>query len=135
MTNTPIDKRKNKSFIINNKSLLKQYALKNQELFGRGIIVVNLLLLDTDITNATALIEDLAGEEPEEPTVHQPISYIPKSNFWFKMLSVKIKKKYKINIQSEKNFDNKFLVVFIKDASIEHFSIYSLKLEKQLPCN
>ena len=133
MTNSsPIDKRKNKSFVINNKLLLKQYALKNYEFYGRGIIVINLLLLNTDILNDIALIDH---EPVEDPTVHQPMSYIPKSNFWFKMLSLKIKKKYKIDIQAEKNFDNKFLVVFIKDASIEHFSIYSLKLEKQLSSN
>ena len=67
-------------------------------------------------------------ENEQEPTVHQPVSYIPQKNFWFKMLNLKIKKKYQIDIQQENNFQQKFLVVFIKDASIEHFSIYSLKL-------
>ncbi|MBE9044212.1 hypothetical protein IQ255_07330 [Pleurocapsales cyanobacterium LEGE 10410] len=128
MTNSSaIDKRKNKNFVINNKTLLKQYAIQNREFFGQGIIVVNLLLMNADLLNGKALF---TLEPGTEPTVHQPISYIPKSNFWFKMLSLKIKKKYQIDIQEAKNFDNKFLIVFVKDASIEHFSIYSLKLEK-----
>ncbi|MGL5938948.1 MAG: hypothetical protein ACRC2S_00955 [Waterburya sp.] len=120
-----IDKRKNKSFVINNQSFLKQYALKNYEFYGSGIIVVNLLLLKTDI------LENLDWENytPElEPTIHQPVAYIPEKNFWFKTINLKIKKKHQINIQSEDNLNNKFLVVFIKDASIEYFSIYSLKL-------
>ncbi|MDJ0592197.1 MAG: hypothetical protein QNJ72_19770 [Pleurocapsa sp. MO_226.B13] len=125
--NSSLDKRKNKSFVINNKYFLKQYALKNYEIFGKGIIVINLLLLKTDKIDK----EDFPNyelENEQEPTVHQPVSYIPQKNFWFKMLNLKIKKKYQIDIQQENNFQQKFLVVFIKDASIEHFSIYSLKL-------
>lgn len=122
-SNPSLDKRKNKSFVINNKRFLKQYALKNHEIFGRGIIVVNLLLLKTDLIKDNDELEyDL------EPTVHQPISYIPQKNFWFKMIGLKIKKKYSIDIKEKSDRDREFLVVFIKDASIEHFSIYSLKL-------
>lgn len=129
MTNNPsIDKRQNKSFIVNNRLLLKQYALKNYEIFGSGVIVVNLLLLETNSVNELGLIDNSLIEQ-SEPTVHQPVSYIPKQNFWFKMIGLKIKKKYQIDIQAENNFDGKFLIIFIKDASIEHFSIYSIKVE------
>ena len=123
-----IDKRKNKNFVINNRFFLKQYALKNHSIFGQGIIVVNLLLLKTDILEEQDLINYEESIGQQDPSVHQPISYIPKQNFWFKMLSLKIKKKYQIDIQAEDNYQKKFLVIFIKDASIEHFSIYSLKL-------
>ena len=94
---------------------------------GKGIIVVNLLLLKTDIIDE----QDLDNQEVEsdhEITIHKPISYIPQNNFWFKMLNLKIKKKYKIDIQEEEETSRKFLIVFVKDASIEHFSIYSIKL-------
>ena len=128
MTNNPsIDKRQNKNFIVNNQLLLKQYALKNHEIFGQGVIVVNLLLLETNSVNELGLIYNSSPEQ-SEPTVHQPISYIPKQNFWFKMIGLKIQKKYQIDIQAKNNFDNKFLIIFIKDASIEHFSIYSIKV-------
>ncbi len=130
MTNNPsIDKRQNKSFIVNNRLLLKQYALKNYEIFGPGVIVVNLLLLATNSINELGLIDNSSIEQ-SEPTVHQPVSYIPKQNFWFKMIGLKIKKKYQIDIQAENNFDDKFLIIFIKDTSIENFSIYSIKVEK-----
>ena len=122
-SNPSLDKRKNKSFVINNKRFLKQYALKKHDIFGRGIIVVNLLLLKTDLIKDNDELED-----DLEPTVHQPISYIPQKNFWFKMIGLKIKKKYSIDIKEKSDRDREFLVVFIKDASIEHFSIYSLKL-------
>lgn len=125
--NPPLDKRKNKNFVINNKYFLKQYALKNYNFLGKGIIVINLLLLKTDIIDE----QDLDNQEVEsdhEITIHKPISYIPQNNFWFKMLNLKIKKKYKIDIQEEEETSRKFLIVFVKDASIEHFSIYSIKL-------
>lgn len=129
MTNNPsIDKRQNKSFIVNNRLLLKQYALKNYEIFGPGVIIVNLLLLENNSVNELGLTDNSSIEQ-SEPTVHQPVSYIPKHNFWFKMIGLKIKKKYQIDIQAENNFDDKFLIIFIKDASIEHFSIYSVKVE------
>ena len=126
-SNFALDKRKNKSFVINNKRFLKQYALKNYDTLGQGIIVINLLLLKEDIIDEEKVAQHERGQE-RELTVHQPVSYIPQKNFWFKMLSLKIKKKYNIDIQSESNLNKKFLVVFIKDASIEYFSIYSLKL-------
>ena len=125
--NLPLDKRKNKIFVIQNKHFLKQYALKNYNLLGQGIIVINLLLLKTDIIEKQD-IPDYETLDDRELTIHQPISYIPQNNFWFKMLNLKIKKKYKIDIKDEEDTDNKFLIVFVKDASIEHFSIYSIKL-------
>lgn len=125
--NSSLDKRKNKSFVINNKYFLKQFAQKNYEIFGRGIIVINLLLLKTDIIDEQTIPSYTEGDA-QEPTVHQPVSYIPQKNFWFKMLNLKIKKKYQIDIQDKSELDKKFLVVFIKDASIEHFSIYSIKI-------
>ena len=120
-----LDKRRNKSIIANNKSLFKQYALKNYEIFGKGIIVVNLLLLKNDNLDELNLVVD--RKNYQELTVHQPVSYIPKSNFWFKMISLKIKKKYQIDIQAEQE-KSKFTIIFVKDASIEHFSIYSIKV-------
>ncbi len=128
MTNiSSLDKRKNKSFVINNRSILKQYALKNSQIFGSGIIVVNLLLLNRESIDELNLTDENL-EEGQETTVHQPISYIPQANFWFKMISLKIKKKHQIDIQAEISSEQKFFVVFIKDASIEHFSIYSMKV-------
>ncbi|MEL7420176.1 MAG: hypothetical protein AAGK10_16615, partial [Cyanobacteria bacterium J06555_3] len=76
---------KNKIFVVKNKALLKQYAQKKQKVFGLGIIVINLLLLGTaDIDELNLLNLDL--EEWQEPTVHQPISYISYDSFWFKMI-------------------------------------------------
>ena len=121
-----LDKRRNKNIIVKNGGLFKQYALKNYDIFGEGIIVVNLLLLKNDDLKDLNLI-DLDNANLQDPTVHQPVSYIPKQNFWFKMISLKIKKKHQIDIQAKRD-DGKFMVVFIKDASIEKFSIYSIKL-------
>ena len=125
--NASLGKSKNKSFIINNSAALKHYAQKNYKLRGEGIVVINLLLLDVDDVEQLNIAENgLLGDA--EITVQQPISYIPKRNFWFKTISLKIKKKYQIDLQTAGIFDNKFLVVFIKDASIENFSIYSIKI-------
>ncbi|WP_319419758.1 hypothetical protein [Pleurocapsa sp. FMAR1] len=89
-----VSKRKNKSFVINNKFFLKEYAFKSHSFWGDGVIVVNLLLLKTDIYNDI----DIANYQPEneqELTLHHPVVYIPKQNFWFKMLNLKIKKNIK----------------------------------------
>ncbi|MEM9508835.1 MAG: hypothetical protein AAGA16_14315 [Cyanobacteria bacterium P01_E01_bin.35] len=127
MTNPiALDKRQNKSFVINNGSILKEYAQKNHAVFGQGIVVVNLLLLTDESINELNL-DDAEFISTQEVTVHQPISYIPQASFWFKMISLKIKKKHQIDLQKQHNLDDKFLIVFIKDASIEHFSIYSIK--------
>lgn len=129
MTNTPaIDKRKNKTFVIKNQLFLKKYALNNFDISGKGIIVVNLLLFNSENIDQIKLSKkDL--KDAQKATIHQPISYIPKLNFWFKTISLKIKKKYQIDIQAEDQAQNKFLIVFIKDTSIENFSIYSIKIE------
>lgn len=124
----PINKRENKKFVINNRFFLKNYAITNYNTFGEGIVVINLLLLKTKILDEENLV-DYFTENQQEQTIHHSISYIPQQNFWYKMLKLKIKKKYQIDIQTEDKHNKKFLVVFIKDASVEHFSIYSLKLE------
>lgn len=121
-----MDKSKNKSFVINNSSLLRKYASENYEILGQGVIVVNLLLLQSDILKAS----DLSNCEPEsdgEISIQYPVSYIPQTSFWFKTLSLKIKEKHQIDIAAKSSPD-KFLVIFIKDALIEHFSIYSLNI-------
>ncbi len=126
--NSSLDRRKNKSLIANNKTMLKNYALKNHEFFGKGIIVINLLLLEIDRFDELNLL-DKEREVAQQPTIHQPISYIPQESFWFKTINLKIKKKYQIDLQEEKNIEDKFLIVFIKDDSIEHFSIYSISIK------
>ena len=125
--NASLDKRKNKSLIAKNQAVLKSYALKNYDHFGHGIIVINLLLLETDKFSELDLL-DSGWISEGEPTVHQPISYIPQASFWFKMINLKIKKKYQIDIQAGDDSEDKFLIVFIKDDSIEHFSIYSISI-------
>ena len=126
--NTSLDKRKNKSLIVKNKAILKNYALRNYDAFGQGIIVINLLLLETDKLNKLNLL-DSDWRSDQEPTVHQPVSYIPLASFWFKMINLKIKKKYQIDIQAKEDSEDKFFIVFIKDDSIEHFSIYSISIK------
>ena len=123
-----MDKSKNKSFIVNNGSLLRKYALENYNNLGAGIIVVNLFLLEADTLNASDFNNyesQRDGELIAYQIISHPVSYIPKTSFWFKILSLKIKEKHQIDI-TVNNSPDKFLVVFIKDASIEHFSIYSL---------
>ncbi len=153
-----MDKSKNKSFIVNNGSLLRNYALKNYNVFGEGIIVINLFLLKTNILNASDLgdyesvsdrdltIYEVRGSRvllkamahggnpqdrlaslPARGLFDHPVYYIPQTNFWFKILSLKIKEKHQIDI-TVNNSQDRFLVVFIKDDSIEHFSIYSLHI-------
>lgn len=119
-----MDKSKNKSFLINNGYLLKNYALENYNILGEGIIVINLFLLETNILE-TSDLANYDSKSDRELTIYHPVSYIPRTSFWFKILSLKIKEKHQIDI-TVNNSPDKFLVVFIKDASIEHFSIYSL---------
>jgi competence transcription factor ComK len=124
--NSSLEKSSNKSFITNNHALLKDYAQKKRQSFGLGIIVINLLLLKTEKIDGLNLLDtDLA--ELNEATIHQPISYIPCDNFWFKTINLKIKQRHKIDLQAENNADQ-ISIVFIKDVAIEHFSIYTLKL-------
>ena len=122
-----IYKSNNKKIVINNQLFLKKYAIKNYELLGQGIIVINLLLLKTDILDELDLANDIHCKE-QDTSVYRPIVYIPKHNFWLKMIGLKIKKKYQLDIQTENKYNQTFFVVFIKDASIEHFSVYSLKV-------
>lgn len=121
-----LDKRKNKQLIVNNQDVLKRYAIKNYELFGKGIVVINLFLLKTDSLQKLDTINSEL-ENTQEPAVYQPVSYIPQGSFWFKIIELKIKKKYQIDIQEQGDLPDKLLIVLIKDDSIEHFSIYSIK--------
>ena len=61
----------------------------------------------------------------EEITIHQPVSYVPYGNFWIRTIAIKISKKYQIDIQ--KSEQDKIFIIFIKDADLEHFSIYAIK--------
>ena len=123
-----LDKRKNKDFVIQNKFYLKAYGQKNQQIFGNGIIVINLLMLEFDNLNKEDL-DKYQVQEEADITLQQALSYIPESNFWFKVLYLKIKKKYQIDIKKKYTTGDRLLVVFIKDFSVEHFSIYTLKTD------
>jgi hypothetical protein len=124
------EKRKNKNFVIQNRSLLNQYAVANFRKFGRGAIVINLVLLDKDILTPEDLQENQASEA-EDITLQQSFCYIPIDNFWFKMLYLKIKNKHQIDLKEQYNFDEQFLVIFIKNTSMDNFSIYTLKSNKK----
>ena len=123
---------KNKEFVVMHKSLLKQYAQKKQQILGSGIIVINLLLLETAKIEELNLL-NFDPDQEEEANVHQPISYIPENSFWFKMISLKIKKKHNIDIQAEEGNGEKVFIVLIKDAAIEYFSIYTISQVDDLP--
>ena len=130
MTNSSqLEKRRNKKFIINNSEALKQYAITNQRRAGIGIIIINLLLIENDILKAKDLDEpSLPPEEDRSSSLKQPIAYIPLLSFWFKIIRLKIKKKYNIDIKKDYDLESKFLFIFVKDAALEKFSIYSVKL-------
>ena len=127
--NSASENSKTKNFVINNRQLLKQYVEKKQDSIGLGIVVVNLLLLATaDSEDLNLSAEDL--ESWQDQSIHQPVSYIPKNNFWFKMISLKINKKHKVDLQVETSIEKTF-VVFIKDSALENFSIYAIKNSKK----
>lgn len=121
-------KRRNKQFIINNSSIIKQYALSKQESLGKGIILINLLIAEEDILTQEDVDNSFVSEEDENLFLQQIISYVPVNSFWFKMIRLKIKKKYRIDIKDNCDFETKFLLIFLKDNSLERFSIYSIKL-------
>ena len=118
-------KSKNKSLIVNNSSLLRPYALENYAMFGDGIIVVNLLLLKTDILDDADLIR-YERKSDRQSSINYPVSYVPRTSFWFKTLSIKIRERYAIELDAIDNREGKFFIVFIKDAVMERFSIYTL---------
>ena len=120
-------KSKNKSFVINNGSLLRKYALDNYAMFGEGIIVVNLLLLKTDILDSSDL-NSFKQKSERDSTINYPVFYVPHTSFWFKMLSLKIKEKYKIELDAADNRNGKIFIIFIKDVVMENFSIYALNI-------
>ena len=124
-----VDKRKNKKFIINNSQIIKQYALTNRKNLGRGIIIINLLLIkDNRLTDRDIDYQPFVSNEEQQFSLKQPISYLPLDNFWFKIVRLKIKKKYEIDIKHDYDLEKKFLIIFVKDISLENFSIYSIKL-------
>lgn len=129
VNSSQIEKRRNKNFIINNSEALKKYAINNQKQSGTGIIMINLLLLEDDILRAKDLeSRPLLSGEDRQSSLKQPIAYIPLVNFWFKIVRLKIKKKYDLDIKTDYDLESKFLLVFVKDAALETFSIYSVKL-------
>lgn len=129
MTNySQIEKRRNKKFIINNSEALKQYAITNRKRAGIGIIIINLLLIEDDVLRAKDLENRPLPSGEARQSLKQPIAYIPLVNFWFKIVRLKIKKKYNIDLKKDYDLESKFLLVFVKDAALETFSIYSVKL-------
>ncbi|ELS02112.1 hypothetical protein Xen7305DRAFT_00018230 [Xenococcus sp. PCC 7305] len=126
--------RINKEFIKNNRKSIKKYALKSQKKFGHGIIVINSTLVQNKFLTEGDLIVASINEDNnsknEENTLIHPVSYIAKNSFWFKILRIKIKKKYKIDIKTDYDLTQKFLLVFVKDSSLESFSIYSIRIDK-----
>jgi|GEM_PF-2005586 len=127
------EKRINKQFIKKNSKSIKQYALSSQEKFGNGIIVINLTLVQNQLLKEQDLIIRSLNQEDksenEENTLIHPISYIVNNSFWFKILRIKIKKKYKIDIKTDYDLAEQFLLVFVKDSALESFSIYSIKVD------
>ena len=128
------ENRKNKQFIRTNGKALKKYALNSQKKFGQGLIVINSTLVENGLLTAEDLIVRNFDEEDEsksvENTLIRPISYLISKSFWFKIIRIKIKKKYQIDIKSDYDLDKQFLLVFVKDSALESFSIYSIKIDR-----
>ena len=128
------ENRSNKQFIIKNSKNIKKYALNSQKKFGNGIIVINLTLVENGLLTEQDLIVRSVNQDHEsknkEKTLVSPISYIISNSFWFKIIRIKIKKKYGIDIKTDYDLDKQFLLVFVKDPSLESFSIYSIKKSK-----
>ena len=120
---------KNKKFIIKNSVFLKRYALDCRAKMGLGIITINL----TQIKNFSLQEADFVIQECDNTqnslSLQTPIAYVPANNFWFKVIYLKLKKKYQINIKKDYDLKTSFLLVFIKDSALESFSIYSLKIK------
>ena len=131
------ENRRNKQFIIKNSKSIKKYALNNQNRFGNGIIVINLTLVENGLLTEEDLIVPSVNQDSksknEEKTLIHPISYAISNSFWFKIIRIKIKKKYGIDIKTDYDLDKQFLLVFVKDPSLESFSIYSIKIDKITP--
>ncbi len=123
------ERSNNKKFIVKNSSYLKQYALDCKSKMGNGVMTINL----TKIDNYTLQEEDLVVQECDNSkdsiSLQKPIAYVPETNFWFKIIYLKIKKKYQIDLKRDYDLNSHFLLVFIKDSSLESFSIYSLKIK------
>lgn len=129
VNSSQVEKRRNKKFIINNSVVLKQYAFSNHQKLGTGIIIINLLLIKDDtLTEENLTNSFVLSDDDQNSSLQQAISYVPLKNFWFKIVRLKIKKKYNIDIKNDYDLESKFLIIFLKDTSLEKFSIYSVKL-------
>lgn len=124
------ERSNNKKFIIKNSSFIKKYALDCRAKMGVGVITINL----AQISDFTLKEEDCIIQECDDSqnsiSLQTPIAYVPEGNFWFKIIYLKIKKKYQINIKKDYDLSQNFLLVFIKDDTLESFSIYYLRLKK-----
>ena len=124
--------RTNKKFIKDNSKSLKKYAINCKKKFGDGIIVINSTLVQNRLlTDEDFIIPSFKQDNQstgEENTWVNPISYLVNNGFWFKMLRIKIKKKYHIDIKTDYDLGQYFLLVFIKDSALESVSIYSIKI-------
>ena len=125
--------RTNKQFIKDNSKSLKKYALNSKKKFGEGIIVINSTLVENKLlTEEDVIIPSINQDNQsnnEENALVYPISYLVNNSFWFKMLRIKIKKKYQIDIKTDYDLGQRFLLVFVKDFALESFSIYSIKID------
>ncbi len=123
------ERSNNKKIIVKNSVFLKRYALDCRAKMGMGIITINL----TQINDFSLQEEDFIIQEcdhtPNSISLQTPIAYVPENNFWFKVIYLKIKKKYQIDIKKDYDLKTRFLLVFIKDTALENFSIYSLKIK------
>ena len=125
------ENRSNKQFIIKNSKNIKKYALNSQKKFGNGIIVINLTLVENGLLTEQDLIVRSVNQDHEskneEKTLVSPISYVINNSFWFKIIRIKIKKKYGIDIKTDYDLDKQFLLVFVKEPPLKFFSTYSIK--------
>ena len=120
-----IEKRRNKKFIISNSELLKQYAITNRKNLGRGIIVINLLLIENDVLKVKDLEEQpLPSGEDSSSTLKQPIAYIPLVNFWFKIIRLKIKNKPASHNQQQRRWESAILLIVISAKKSTNITKY-----------
>ena len=123
------ERSNNKKFIVKNSAFLKRYALQCKSLMGVGVITINLTKIDDFILQEKDFVIQDCDDSQSSISLQTPIAYVPESNFWFKIIYLKIKKKYEINIKQDYDLSQNFLLVFIKDTTLENFSIYYLKLK------
>ena len=123
------ERSNNKKFIVKNSAFLKRYALDCKSLMGIGVITINLTEIDNFILQDKDFVIQECDHTQNSISLQTPIAYVPEKNFWFKIIYLKIKKKYEINIKKDYDLTKNFLLVFIKDSALENFSIYYLRLK------